>query len=85
MPADVQGRTSARIQFKFGGKQFEMDPSDLAFVPVDQNDLTGDCVSALSAGDIDNQGSWLLGDACVPLEGVLFEIDVAIASSKAII
>jgi hypothetical protein len=42
-----------------------MNPSDLAFVPVSQDDLTGACVSAMSAGDIDNQGSWLLGDACV--------------------
>ena len=40
-----------------------MKPSDLTFVPIDINDLTGDCQSTISSGQIDNEGSWLIGDA----------------------
>lgn len=40
-----------------------MEPQDLAFLPVDVNNLQGMCQSAISAGEVDNQGSWLVGDA----------------------
>jgi len=39
-----------------------MKPADLTFVPVDINDLQGDCQSSISSGQIDNEGSWLIGD-----------------------
>ena len=55
--------TAAVVSFTFGGVSFNMKPSDLTFVPIDVNDLTGDCQSTISSGQIDNEGSWLIGDA----------------------
>ena len=37
-----------------------MDPRDLLFQPT-TNDLSGECVSALSAGTVTDDQTWLLG------------------------
>ncbi|PWZ02381.1 acid protease [Testicularia cyperi] len=65
--ADGQGgytipcTTSAQVTFTFGGTAFPIDTRDLLFLPLDENDLTGDCVSAISAGDVGQRNQWLLG------------------------
>lgn len=50
-----------QLVFTFGGKEFPIDTRDLLFVPVDQNDLLGDCVSAISAGNVGQANEWLVG------------------------
>lgn len=40
-----------------------MRAQDLTFVPVDVDNLQGDCQSAISVGEVDAGGSWLLGAA----------------------
>ncbi|KAN0064933.1 hypothetical protein ACQY0O_001990 [Thecaphora frezii] len=65
--ADGQGgytipcTTTDRVALSFGGRQFDIDPRDLLFLPVDENDLEGDCVSAVSAGDVGEKNQWLVG------------------------
>lgn len=39
-----------------------IDPRDLTYLPVSSN-LTGACVSAISAGTIGGSGEWLVGAA----------------------
>lgn len=39
--------TSSSIEFTFGGQNFAIDPRDLAFLPLDPNDLQGDCQSGI--------------------------------------
>ena len=52
-------RTTAQVAFTFGDKVFQMKPKDLAFVPLNVNNLAGTCRSSISSGTIDNQNSWL--------------------------
>ncbi len=67
--ADGQGgytipcTTSGILSFTFGGTEFEIDPRDMTFLPVDQKNLTGDCVSSLSAGTVGASNEWLVGAA----------------------
>ena len=44
--------TTASVALSFGGTSFAIDTRDLLFAPVDPNDLTGDCVSGISSGQI---------------------------------
>lgn len=57
--------TKSTIVLTFGGKAFPIDPRDLAEGgPVDDNDPTGECFSAIQ-GDVDGDDAsnqWLLGD-----------------------
>jgi hypothetical protein len=55
--------TSKQVAFTIGGKTWKMDPRDMLFLPVDSTDLTGDCVSAVSAGTVGTAGEWLFGAA----------------------
>ncbi|KAH8918774.1 hypothetical protein BT69DRAFT_1225031, partial [Atractiella rhizophila] len=66
--------TTAVLSMTFGGTSFSMQPQDLTFVPVDQNNLTGDCVSSISAGNIGGDTEWLVGDAF--LKNVYYATDV---------
>lgn len=52
--------TTASVALSFGGQDFAIDTRDLLFSPVDPNDLTGDCVSGISSGEIDGQTTWLV-------------------------
>lgn len=52
--------SNTSIALGFGGSQFAINPVDLLFTPVDPNDLTGDCVSGISAGEIDGATTWLV-------------------------
>lgn len=53
--------TSKSVALTLGGKQFSIDPRDLIFLPVDNNDLKGDCVSSISSGQIGQDKEWLVG------------------------
>jgi len=57
-----------------GTQDFTIDPRDLLFVPVNQNDLTGDCVSGIMSGQIGGAQEWLVGD--VFLKNAYFSHDV---------
>lgn len=52
--------SNTSIALGFGGSQFAINPVDLLFTPVDPNDPTGDCVSGISAGEIDGATTWLV-------------------------
>ncbi|KAH7341636.1 aspartic peptidase domain-containing protein [Rhizoctonia solani] len=67
--------TDAQIAFTMGGNSFAIDPRDLLFVPVNQNNLQGDCVSGIMSGQIGGPQEWLVGD--VFLKNVYFSHDVA--------
>lgn len=66
--------TDAQIAFTMGGQSFAIDPRDLLFVPVNQNNLQGDCVSGIMSGQIGGPQEWLVGD--VFLKNVYFSHDV---------
>ncbi|WVQ85443.1 hypothetical protein IAT38_007608 [Cryptococcus sp. DSM 104549] len=50
------------VTMTFGSVAFQLDVRDLIFQPL-TNDLTGDCLSSLSAGTIKDDVTWLLGDS----------------------
>lgn len=66
--------TDAQVAFTMGGQSFSIDPRDLLFVPVNQNNLQGDCVSGIMSGQIGGPQEWLVGD--VFLKNVYFSHDV---------
>jgi hypothetical protein len=49
----------AVVSMQFGGQSFDINPLDLLFAPLDENDLQGDCASGISEGDIDGPTTWL--------------------------
>nr|XP_018267070.1 endopeptidase [Kwoniella dejecticola CBS 10117]OBR89228.1 endopeptidase [Kwoniella dejecticola CBS 10117] len=68
-PADVGGgmfsipcMIDQEVTMTFGNVAFQIDVRDLLFQPL-SNDLTGDCLSSLSAGTIKDDVTWLLGDS----------------------
>jgi hypothetical protein len=54
--------STATVALVMGGKSFAINPVDLAFLPLDLNELKGDCTSGISAGQIGGAGQWLVGD-----------------------
>ncbi|TCD63571.1 hypothetical protein EIP91_005210 [Steccherinum ochraceum] len=66
--------TSVSVALTFGGQAFEIAPEDLLFTPVDPNDLTGDCISGISSGNVGGANEWLVGD--VFLKNAYFSTDV---------
>ena len=52
--------TKAIVALTFGGQSFAIDPRDIAFIPVDAADPTGDCVSGIAAGNIGGANEWLV-------------------------
>lgn len=66
--------TSSQVALTFGGQSFAIDPRDLLFAPVDQNNPTGDCVSGISSGQIGGAQEWLVGD--VFLKNAYFSTNV---------
>ncbi|RSH92580.1 hypothetical protein EHS25_008025 [Saitozyma podzolica] len=65
--------TTATVTMTFGNAAFQIDPRDLLFEPT-SNDLTGDCISAVSAGTVTDDQTWLLGDTF--LKNVYFSTNV---------
>ncbi|KLO12797.1 acid protease [Schizopora paradoxa] len=66
--------SNATVALTFSGQQFDIDPRDILFSPVNPNDPTGDCVSGISSGQIGGATEWLVGD--VFLKNVYFSSDV---------
>jgi aspartyl protease len=68
--------TNASLALTFGKQSFAIDPRDIAVTPVDQNNPTGDCISGISAGqvDVNNPSQWLSGD--VFLKNAYFSTNV---------
>jgi hypothetical protein len=62
------------VALNFGGQSFAIDPHDIAFLPVDENDPTGDCTSGITSGQIGGDTEWLVGD--VFLKNAYFSTDV---------
>jgi len=54
--------TNASLALTFGGQSFSIDSADLAFLPVDPNNPQGDCLSAITSGNIDGPTTVLAGD-----------------------
>ncbi|KAF9790487.1 acid protease [Thelephora terrestris] len=54
--------TTTVVSLAFGGKNFDINPVDLLFTPVDPNNLQGDCISGISTGTIGTPQQWLVGD-----------------------
>ncbi|KAI0091355.1 aspartic peptidase domain-containing protein [Irpex rosettiformis] len=66
--------TTASVALTFGGQSFAIDTRDLLFSPVDPNNLTGDCISGISSGQVGGATEWLVGD--VFLKNAYFSTDV---------
>lgn len=64
----------AVVSMVFGGQSFDINPVDLLFLPVDQNNLQGDCISGISSGQIGGPTQWLVGD--VFLKNVYYSTNV---------
>jgi len=47
------------VSLTFGGQAFDINPVDLLFAPVDPNNLTGDCLSGISSGNVGGPEQWL--------------------------
>ncbi|KZO96669.1 acid protease [Calocera viscosa TUFC12733] len=65
--------TNVSVALTFGGTSFAIDPRDILFAPVDPNDLTGDCISGISAGEVGGADEWLVGD--VFLKNAYFSVN----------
>lgn len=51
------------LSLAFDGTSFDLDPRDMTFLPVDENNLQGDCVSSISSGQVGQENEWLVGAA----------------------
>ncbi|KAJ6570184.1 aspartic peptidase domain-containing protein, partial [Mycena vulgaris] len=59
----VPCNTAASVSLVFGGKPFRIQPGDLAFLPVDPQNTTGACTSAIAVGGVsEGPTHWLVGD-----------------------
>ncbi|KAG1734138.1 acid protease [Suillus lakei] len=54
--------SNASVALSFGNASFAIDPRDMALLPVDVNDPTGDCTAGIQAGTIGTNTEWLVGD-----------------------
>lgn len=66
--------TNASLALTFGGSSFSIDPRDLAMIPVDANNPTGDCASGIQPGQFGTATQWLVGD--VFLKNAYFSTNV---------
>jgi hypothetical protein len=66
--------TNASVALKFGGQTFAIDSRDIVFAPVDPNNLVGNCLSGIMAGQLDGPTQWLVGD--VFLKNAYFSTNV---------
>ncbi|KAH7911340.1 acid protease [Hygrophoropsis aurantiaca] len=67
--------TASSLALSFGNASFAIDPRDLAVLPLDPNDPTGDCMSGIQAGSVGGANEWLVGD--VFLKNAYFSTDVS--------
>jgi hypothetical protein len=66
--------TNSSVALTFGQQLFNIDPRDITFLPLDQNNPTGDCASGISAGQVGGANEWLVGD--VFLKNAYFSTNV---------
>ncbi|KAM0756581.1 acid protease [Meredithblackwellia eburnea MCA 4105] len=71
----VPCNNTAIVALAFQGQSFTINPADLAFVPVNQNQLNGLCISGIAAGQVGAANQWLVGDTF--LKNVYYATDVA--------
>ncbi|KAI0768109.1 aspartic peptidase domain-containing protein [Trametes elegans] len=64
--------TNASVALNFAGQEFAIDTRDLVFAQADS--AGKDCISGISAGQIDGATTWLVGD--VFLKNAYFSTDV---------
>jgi len=65
--------TNASVVLTFGGAAFPIQATDIAVLPVDLNDPTGDCTSGIQSGTVGTDTEWLVGD--VFLKNAYFSVD----------
>ncbi|KAG2157952.1 acid protease [Suillus bovinus] len=65
--------SNASLALSFGNASFAIDPRDMAVLPVDINDPTGDCTAGIQPGTIGTNTEWLVGD--VFLKNAYFSVD----------
>lgn len=65
--------SNASVALSFGNASFAIDPRDMALLPVNANDPTGDCTAGIQAGTIGTNTEWLVGD--VFLKNAYFSVD----------
>ena len=65
--------TNSSVALTFGKQSFAIDPRDIAFAALDQNNPNGDCVSGITSGQI-GANEWLVGD--VFLKNAYFSTNV---------
>jgi len=61
----VPCQTKVSISLTIGSMDFAIDPRDIAFIPIDGNDMQGDCWSGIGVGTVGPfhlPTTWLLGD-----------------------
>jgi hypothetical protein len=66
--------TNSSVAITFGQQSFNIDPRDITFLPLDQNNLAGDCASGITSGQIGGPEQWLVGD--VFLKNAYFSTNV---------
>ncbi|KIJ14268.1 hypothetical protein PAXINDRAFT_169881 [Paxillus involutus ATCC 200175] len=67
--------STASLALSFGNTSFAIDPRDLAVLPVDLNNPTGDCTAGIQPQQIGTATEWLVGD--VFLKNAYFSTDVS--------
>lgn len=65
--------SNASVALSFGNASFSIDSRDMALLPVDVNNPTGDCTAGIQAGTIGTNTEWLVGD--VFLKNAYFSVD----------
>ncbi|KAG6910084.1 hypothetical protein DXG01_013136 [Tephrocybe rancida] len=60
VPCVVPKQAGPVMKLAFGGRAFEIDARDLPFLPVDEADPTGKCVSGISVGSVGGPEQWLV-------------------------
>ncbi|KIK96589.1 hypothetical protein PAXRUDRAFT_25008 [Paxillus rubicundulus Ve08.2h10] len=67
--------STASLALSFGNTSFAIDPRDLAVLPVDLGNPTGDCTAGIQPQQIGTATEWLVGD--VFLKNAYFSTDVS--------
>jgi hypothetical protein len=55
--------SNASVALSFGNASFSIDSRDMALLPVDVNNPTGDCTAGIQAGTIGTNTEWLVCDS----------------------
>lgn len=63
--------TNASVALSFGNAAFSINPRDLAMLPIDINNPTGDCSAGIQPGTIGTNTEWLV---CGPFSPFDFRI-----------